>query len=366
MISRLGLEHLVGTPALKPYMHGYFLSLRLYDTARAIANPFAYEEHQARRLQEKVDKLTESRIRTRKNTPLPKVNKALAEKIRREEEKLERTEQKRLERRKRKLGDEGEEEIGAGKATQDEAEDSKKAENKKAAVLNDPRFSALFEDPEFEVDEESREFKLLNPSRVAQKGKGAAAPEDEEDSYESADPSGSETDSMEEDERSGSEESSEDEPFLHHRRSQPPQPSSSGGPNKAPNMVPAAPRVEARAGEGRSAAANRGATFGQRRKGASGGGKSASKASEPSDGAMEVSWVPSSSKDRSDSLFDDDDGQQKKDAAKRKGEAFGAGLERGGYTGEEKRREMPESERHGRTKRRSNVRSGSKNVFRDK
>ena len=39
-----GLDHLVGTPALKPYMHDYFLSLNLYDTARVIANPFAYDE----------------------------------------------------------------------------------------------------------------------------------------------------------------------------------------------------------------------------------------------------------------------------------------------------------------------------------
>ena len=48
LLRRLGLDHLVGTPALKPYMHGYFVSLELYDAARVIANPYAYAEHRER------------------------------------------------------------------------------------------------------------------------------------------------------------------------------------------------------------------------------------------------------------------------------------------------------------------------------
>jgi len=62
-LGALGLDHLVGTPALKPYMHGYFLSLKLYDTARVIANPFAYAERREKVLHEMMDKLAESRIR---------------------------------------------------------------------------------------------------------------------------------------------------------------------------------------------------------------------------------------------------------------------------------------------------------------
>ena len=81
---RLGLDHLIGTPALKPYMHGYFVSLQLYDTARVIANPYAYAEHRERAVQEKLDKLAETRIRARKDGAAGagvKVNKALAERV---------------------------------------------------------------------------------------------------------------------------------------------------------------------------------------------------------------------------------------------------------------------------------------------
>ena len=77
-------------------MHGYFVSLKLYDAARVIANPYVYEEHRARNVQEKLEKLAESRIRARPNQPKPKVkvNKAIAEKIARDEERQRRREQR--------------------------------------------------------------------------------------------------------------------------------------------------------------------------------------------------------------------------------------------------------------------------------
>ena len=84
-VRSLGLDHLIGTPALKPYMHGYFISMELYDTARLIANPYVYEEHRERAIREKMDKLAETRIRTRKDAGV-KVNKALAEKIRKDKD----------------------------------------------------------------------------------------------------------------------------------------------------------------------------------------------------------------------------------------------------------------------------------------
>ncbi|TFY77985.1 hypothetical protein EWM64_g6026 [Hericium alpestre] len=77
-LTTLGLDHLVGTPALKPYMHGYFISLKLYDTARVIANPYVYEEQRDKMVQAKLDKLAEGRIRARKGQQSVKVNKALA------------------------------------------------------------------------------------------------------------------------------------------------------------------------------------------------------------------------------------------------------------------------------------------------
>jgi ribosome biogenesis protein ENP2 len=67
-------------------MHGYFLSLKLYDAARVIANPFAYAEHREKMVKDKMEKMAEGRIRARKDVGV-KVNKALAEKIQREEER---------------------------------------------------------------------------------------------------------------------------------------------------------------------------------------------------------------------------------------------------------------------------------------
>jgi ribosome biogenesis protein ENP2 len=162
------MDHLVGTPALKPYLHGYFVSLKLYDAARVIANPYVYEEHRARLMQEKLDKLAESRIRTRKDQqPKVKVNKALAEKIAREQDRAHKHEERK-----------------AKKATSDSAMEVDGVDeqgNEKTTLLNDARFQALFEDPEFQVDEESREFALLNPSTVAQRKNGSRRDMDNED-----------------------------------------------------------------------------------------------------------------------------------------------------------------------------------------
>lgn len=165
------MDHLVGTPALKPYMHGYFISLKLYDTARVIANPFVHEEHRQRMVKEKLDKLSETRIRMRKDALQPKVNKALAEKISREADR----ERRREERNKRRLKGKGVEmdakvdgskEDGAmeGGDAEPVGIDGSMTTAKKSSLLTDERFKALFEDPEFEVDPNSREYNLLNPS----------------------------------------------------------------------------------------------------------------------------------------------------------------------------------------------------------
>ncbi len=119
-------------------MHGYFLSLKLYQTARIIANPQSYNEHRERVVSEKLEKQAESRIRAKKAQP--KVNKALAERVRRIEEREEAKEAK-----KKHQG--GEEEV-----------------KEKRNILQDPRFKDLWENPDYEVDEDSREFGLLNPA----------------------------------------------------------------------------------------------------------------------------------------------------------------------------------------------------------
>jgi ribosome biogenesis protein ENP2 len=127
-------------------MHGYFLQLKLYDAARMISNPFAYEEHREKLLKEKMAKLSDSRIRTKKGDAV-KVNKALAEKIQRAEEKEEKKKARKA-------------------ALQVGGEEDAHPANEKANLMTDSRFKAMFENPQFEIDEESREFSLLNPSTV--------------------------------------------------------------------------------------------------------------------------------------------------------------------------------------------------------
>jgi ribosome biogenesis protein ENP2 len=150
---RLGLTHLIGTPTLKPYMHGYFLSLKLYSTARLIANPQSYAEHRDRVVSDRLAAKAESRIRAKKEQP--KVNKGLAERLRRAEEREEAMEKKRKERRGE--GEDGEEEV------EEEREKGEKAKGRET-LLSDPRFKDLWENPDFEVDEDSREFAMLNPA----------------------------------------------------------------------------------------------------------------------------------------------------------------------------------------------------------
>lgn len=124
-LETLGLNHLIGTNLLRAYMHGYFMDIRLYKKAKAIADPFAYEEYRKSKIREKIEEARQNRVQLKK---LPKVNKKLAEKL------LEQEEQPVLKK------------------------------NKPAStLLKDDRFSAMFKDTDFEVDEASEEFRLLNP-----------------------------------------------------------------------------------------------------------------------------------------------------------------------------------------------------------
>ena len=407
--ARLGLDHLVGTPALKPYMHGYFLSLRLYDAARVIANPFAYAEHREKLLKEKMEKLAETRIRTRKDASAAavKVNKTLAERIHKDEEKERKKEERKEKRRKEremereKVGQDVE--MGDAEAEEHEEEEDSDAEPKqsakgKATLLSDPRFKALFEDPDFEVDEDSREFNLLNPSAAAQrekerrlgksKGKTKTAVEEEaeESDKESSDgisKSGSDEDKSQ---RGSDDDDSSDAGDLDlydprargaKRQEQDERrnwtlPAKVRRPAKNVRMVSAQPQLE---GSSRrhstSTSTNANASFGQRRKTSSSSigdnRRRNSGAYSKGNAEAEFTWVPSAGADGSDS------GRPSKASAngkekekKRRGiETFGAGLEKGHTTANDAdSRPLSENERHGRTKRRMGVRSGSKNVFR--
>ena len=175
-LRSLGMDHLIGSDVLKPYMHGYFVDLRLYTKARAIANPFAYAEYRDRLVREKLDKERESRIRQSKNAVVSKadrklqaavsdatVNKELAEKVKMRREK---EEARRLRKAAYRSGAVGEDDVASQSDSENDAVDTNDAAD---TVLTDKRFSALFQDPEFQVDQESAEFAMLNPSTAAQR-----------------------------------------------------------------------------------------------------------------------------------------------------------------------------------------------------
>jgi ribosome biogenesis protein ENP2 len=167
-------------------MHGYFLSLELYDAARVIANPFAYAEHREKMVKEKMEKMAEGRIRAKKDAGV-KVNKALAEKIQREEER----ERKREERKKARKAQKDLEAVDEMDVDENVEADAIGDEDSggKPSLLTDPRFTQLFEDPEFAIDQTSREYALMNPSAVAKKMNGnrpKTAVEDEEEESDKA------------------------------------------------------------------------------------------------------------------------------------------------------------------------------------
>ena len=132
-LRSLSMDHLIGmTNLLRPYMHGYFVASKLYEQARLIANPYAFEEARAKRIKEKVEKDRATRIRGNKKV---KVNQKLVDKLLKRQEKR------------------GEVDTNAG-------------------LLGDDRFARLFEDEDFKIDETSAEFRSLNPSTRIDPGTG--------------------------------------------------------------------------------------------------------------------------------------------------------------------------------------------------
>ncbi|CEG45694.1 nucleolar protein [Plasmopara halstedii] len=134
-IASFGLDHLVGTPLLKAYMHGFFMDARLYNKVKAVAEPFAYEEWRKKKLNEKVQAKQANRIAIQRR--LPKINRATAERILNNEAK----------RKKHYKKDE-------------EADADQSLSN----PLNDERFSRMFTSSDFEVDEESDTYRKLHPN----------------------------------------------------------------------------------------------------------------------------------------------------------------------------------------------------------
>jgi ribosome biogenesis protein ENP2 len=158
-LRALNLDHLIGkTNLLRPYMHGFFVAQQLYEEARLIANPTSWEDERARRVQEKIDKERESRIRGKKKVTA-RVNRKMVERIMEREEKNER---RRAQRVLAQGGDEKSAPTETGTTVANE--ELTGTEPRQPKILADSRFSKLFQDTDFEIDETSHEFRQLNPS----------------------------------------------------------------------------------------------------------------------------------------------------------------------------------------------------------
>ncbi|OAV92475.1 hypothetical protein PTTG_05862 [Puccinia triticina 1-1 BBBD Race 1] len=190
-LASLSLDHLVGTPALRPYMHGYFIDLRLYAKAKAIANPFAYVEHRDKLVKERIQKEQESRIRTSKLKTKSnesksmvaqnvKINKDLAEKLIEQEQ------------------------TSIPMKTHSKKNKAKNIPS--GSLLTDERFGDLFTNEDFEIDKYSREYAAINPSSAATARNQVIEPK--EDEYSNSNSEESQPENVGESE---SEDSSEDD-----------------------------------------------------------------------------------------------------------------------------------------------------------
>ncbi|TPX34909.1 hypothetical protein SmJEL517_g02622 [Synchytrium microbalum] len=178
-LNRLGLDHLIGTNVLRAYMHGFFVDLRLYEKARAIANPFELDIYRKNKVQARIDKDRETRIRDIKK--LPKVNKELAKQL--------------LADTKAATSTSNSDVTMNGRAKKKAAKNNEVS----ATPLSDDRFKAMFEDEDYEVDQTALEYKLLHPTTK----KRHQREEEQEDEDDDAALEGGNADLEEEEEREG-------------------------------------------------------------------------------------------------------------------------------------------------------------------
>jgi ribosome biogenesis protein ENP2 len=150
------MQNLIGTKMLRAYMHGFFVDNRLYGKAKAIAEPFSYDEYRARKVEEKLAEERATRITVKKK--LPKVNAALAARLEKAAE-----EEGGKDGKKKRSRD-----SGAGAATrrdeESDGEDAADAGAREGGLLKDDRFAAMFKDSAFEVDEDSETYRMLHPN----------------------------------------------------------------------------------------------------------------------------------------------------------------------------------------------------------
>jgi ribosome biogenesis protein ENP2 len=166
-LADLNMDHLIGTNVLRAYMHGFFIDLRLWEKARAIANPFAYEEYLEEQRRTKLEAERASRIKgatnvhpSKKAAPKTKVNSVLAERLAKQSELLAKLDSLEASEATRSTDS-----AEASTADESLAKVNKKmiqAAKTSKAILSDSRFAALFTNPDFGQDEASPEFKQFH------------------------------------------------------------------------------------------------------------------------------------------------------------------------------------------------------------
>ncbi|KNC82981.1 hypothetical protein SARC_04750 [Sphaeroforma arctica JP610] len=127
-LETLGLSDLIGSRLLQPYMHGFYMDMRLYQKAKAAVDPFSYKDYRKEAIKKKISDKRANRIGVVKK--LPKVNTDYAKFLIQEEAK---------------------------------GESGKKDTEMAGNALKDDRFSSLWSNPEYSVDATSEEFKARHP-----------------------------------------------------------------------------------------------------------------------------------------------------------------------------------------------------------
>lgn len=125
-LEELNAAELIGTKFLRPYMHGFIMTNKLYGKLKLDSNPFAFEEFKKERRREKMDEKRSMRTRVQE----VKVNQALHDRwTMMAEKKTEKT----------KIG---------------------------VDLLKDARFSKLFDDPDFTIQNAGEEQAVLDMEKA--------------------------------------------------------------------------------------------------------------------------------------------------------------------------------------------------------
>lgn len=154
-LKSLGLDHLIGSNMLRAYMHGFFIDVRLYNKAKALTQPFAFDEYKKKKVKETLE--SERRDRVVVKSALPIVNRDIMINL--------------MKKKGVDVVSDDEEAPQPAKGSKDEdakdvEDDDKKRTKRKprreeeaaAALLDDSRFKALFQNKDFQVDHKSEAF----------------------------------------------------------------------------------------------------------------------------------------------------------------------------------------------------------------